>query len=41
METKITISDLNAGTYVFTNTTSINTSSITYAISDSVTLTNS
>lgn len=40
METTITISDSNAGTYVFTNTTSIDTTSITYAISDNVTLTN-
>ena len=38
METTITLSDLNAGTYVFTNTTG--PSDITYIVTEDVTLTN-
>jgi len=38
METTITLSDLNAGTYVFTNTTG--PSDITYIVAEDVTLTN-
>lgn len=37
METTITISDWNAGTFVFTNTTG--PSDVTYAISENITLT--
>ena len=40
METTITISDWNAGTYVCTTTTTSSLSNVTYVISDSVTLTN-
>ena len=39
MEKTITISDFNAGTYTFTNTTAGSITNITYAISD-ITLTN-
>ena len=39
MEITITISDLNAGTYTFTNTTSVY--NITTCVTDDVTLTNS
>lgn len=41
METTITFSDLNAGTFVCTTATAaIGTSSITYAVVDDITLTN-
>jgi len=40
METTITISDINAGTFTCTTTTEENLTSITYIISDKVTLTN-
>jgi hypothetical protein len=40
METTITISDFNAGTYVFTNTTAEGLNSVTYAVVDDITLTN-
>jgi hypothetical protein len=38
METTITLSDLNAGTFIFTNTTG--PSDITYIVTEDVTLTN-
>jgi hypothetical protein len=37
MTTTITLSDLNAGTYVFTNTTG--PSNVTYSVAEDVTLT--
>ena len=40
METTITISDINAGTFLCTTTTDESITSITYVISDNVTLTN-
>ena len=39
METTVTFSDLNAGTFIFTNTTG--PSDITYIVTEDVTLTNS
>ena len=38
METTITISDLNAGTYIFTNTTGVY--NITTSVTSDITLTN-
>jgi hypothetical protein len=40
METTITLSDLNAGTYTFTNTTAGTITDVTYVISENITLTN-
>ena len=40
METTITLSDLNAGTYTFTNTTAGSITNITYSTADTITLTN-
>ena len=39
MQTTVTLSDLNAGTFIFTNTTG--PSDITYTVTEDVTLTNS
>ena len=41
METTITISDINAGTFLCTTTSDESITGITYVISDNVTLTNS
>ena len=41
METTITISDINAGTFVCTTTSDESITGITYITPDSVTLTNS
>ena len=39
MKETITISDINAGTFIFTNTTG--TTDVTYVITENITLTNS
>jgi hypothetical protein len=41
METTVTISDYNVGTYVCTTTTEPKITNVTYSIVDDVTLTNS